>query len=326
MKLNQDNYDMSECQNREINQDSITLLELLESLWDAKKVIVSLTFIFAFSSVILALSLPNIYKANAILSPADAQNTSNLGGLGGQLGGLAAMAGVNLGASNSGQTQLAVEVMYSRRFVNSFINKHDLLVPLMAAKGWDASNNKLELDEEVYDSKTKKWVRTPKGLRGEKPTAQEAYEKFVNEVFSISQDKESGSYNITILHYSPYIAKEWVNLLVEDINFEMRSRALAMSSKSLKYLNEQLEKTTVAEMQSTLFELIKEQTKNLMLANVQYEFVFKVIDPAVVPEVKSKPSRAIICIMGTLIGFIVSLTFVFVRFVLRKDREKLNML
>ncbi|TOP21050.1 LPS O-antigen length regulator, partial [Vibrio parahaemolyticus] len=78
-------------------------------------------------------------------------------------------------------------------------------------------------------------------------------------------------------------------------------------------------KTSVAEMQSTFYKLIEEQTKSLMLAEVQEEFVFKVVDPAVVPEVKVKPSRALICIGGTLFGFIIGLSVVFIRFVLIRD-------
>ncbi|MCV5648410.1 hypothetical protein OFN55_37365, partial [Escherichia coli] len=69
-------------------------------------------------------------------------------------------------------------MMKSRQFVESFINKHDLLVPLMAAKGWDLANNTLILDEELYNSATGEWLREPDGLRGATPTAQEAFEVF----------------------------------------------------------------------------------------------------------------------------------------------------
>ena len=39
-----------------------------------------------------------------------------------------------------------------------------------------------------------------------------------------------------------------------------------------------------------------------MLAEVRPEYVFKTIDPAVVPEEKSKPSRALICALGYPLG------------------------
>jgi len=41
--------------------------------------------------------------------------------------------------------------------------------------------------------------------------------------------------------------------------------------------------------------------------------VFKTIDPAVVPEEKSEPKRALICVLGTLLGGMLSVLIVLVR-------------
>ncbi|MCV5928187.1 hypothetical protein OFO11_40450, partial [Escherichia coli] len=79
---------------------------------------------------------------------------------------------------------------------------------------------------------------------------------------------------IAIKHYSPYVAKSWVNWLIEDINKVMRERAISETSQNLFYLNEQLDKTSIADMQNTFYKLIEEQTKSLMLAEAQDEFVF----------------------------------------------------
>ena len=50
-----------------------------------------------------------------------------------------------------------------------------------------------------------------------------------------------------------------------------------------------------------------------MLAQVRPEYVFKTIDPAVVPEEKSEPKRALICVLGTLLGGMLSVLIVLVR-------------
>ena len=43
-----------------------------------------------------------------------------------------------------------------------------------------------------------------------------------------------------------------------------------------------------------------------MLSQVREEYTFKTIDPAVIPEDKSKPKRALICVLGTLLeGYLV---------------------
>lgn len=299
--------------------DEIDLRELFGALWEGKWIIIVATFVFAVGAVLYALSLPNIYKSDALLAPAESSNGGGLSKMAGQLGGLAALAGVNLGAGQSSQTDLAVQVMKSRQFVEAFINKHDLLVPLMAAKNWDLANNKLIFDEDLYNPSTGEWLREPDGLRGATPTAQEAFEVFSKEVLSVSQDKESGLYTVSVKNYSPYTAQQWVNWLIEDINKVMRERTITETSQNLAYLNTQLQKTAVADMQSTFYKLIEEQTKSLMLAEVQEEFVFKIVDPAVVPELKDGPKRALICVLGTLFGGMLGVAIVLIRFAFRKE-------
>ncbi|MCQ9084833.1 Wzz/FepE/Etk N-terminal domain-containing protein [Vibrio harveyi] len=300
--------------------DEIDLRELFKALWKGKWIVIATTFIFAVSSVLYAMSLPNVYKADALLAPAESSGGGGLSKMAGQLGGLAALAGVNLGTSESSQTDLAVQVMKSRQFVEAFINKHDLLVPLMAARDWDLANNKLILDEDTYDTISGTWLREPNGLRGATPTAQEAFEVFSKEVLSVSQDKESGLYTVSIKNYSPYLAQQWVNWLIEDINKVMRERTIAETSQNLAYLNIQLQKTAVTDMQSTFYKLIEEQTKSLMLAEVQEEFIFKVVDPAVVPELKDGPKRALICVLATLLGGMLGVAIVLVSFAFRKNK------
>ncbi|ELH4833710.1 LPS O-antigen length regulator [Vibrio harveyi] len=298
--------------------DEIDLSELFKVLWKGKWIIIATTFVFAVCSVIYAVNLPNIYKADALLSPAESSNGGGLSKMAGQLGGLAALAGVNINGGEMSQTDLAVQVMQSRQFIDSFVNNHDLLIPLMAAKGWDLANNKLILDDERYNPSRDEWLRKPEGLRGAKPTAQEAFEMFRKEILNISQNKDSGLYTVSVKHYSPYVAQQWVSWLIDDINKVMRERTIAETSQNLAYLNSQLQKTAVADMQSTFYKLIEEQTKSLMLAEVQDEFVFKVVDPAVVPELKYGPKRASICILGAVLGFIIGIfTTIIISFIKR---------
>ncbi len=75
-------------------------------------------------------------------------------------------------------------------------------------------------------------------------------------------------------------------------------------------------------MQSTFYKLIEEQTKSLMLAEVQEEFVFRVIDPAVVPELKDSPKRALICILGMLFGGLLGSAIVLARFSFNTKKNK----
>jgi uncharacterized protein involved in exopolysaccharide biosynthesis len=58
-----------------------------------------------------------------------------------------------------------------------------------------------------------------------------------------------------------------------------------------------------------------------MIANVRDEFAFKIIDPAVPPEKKIKPKRAMIVMLGFIGGAFLGLCAVFIRSAIDKSRE-----
>ena len=148
-------------QNTQNQDDEIDLAELWRAIWAGKFTIIIISMIFAVASVFFALSKPNIYKASAILAPASSEGgAGGLGALAGQFGGLASMAGISLGGGGSvDKTALALEIIKSRSFIEGFIAKHDLLVPLMASKNWDMTTDTLILDVELYDEINNEWIR-----------------------------------------------------------------------------------------------------------------------------------------------------------------------
>ena len=58
------------------------------------------------------------------------------------------------------------------------------------------------------------------------------------------------------------------------------------------------------ELQQSIYELIEEQIKRIMLANVRDEYAFQVVDPAAIPDNRYfvRPKRIFIVIVGTLLG------------------------
>lgn len=293
--------------------DEIDLRELFSVIWQGKWLIFAVTTVFAVAAILYALSLPNIYKSEALLAPVSEDAGMKIPG---QLGGLAALAGVNLG-SGGDKTSLALEILKSREFLGRFITKHDLFIPIMAVEGWSRADNSLIIDSDIYNSANNEWVREAKPPFAAKPSLLETHEEFL-ELLSVTQDKETGMVKLAVQHYSPFLAQQWVNLLVTEINDEMRQRELTEAQSSIAYLTAQLDKTNIADVRAMLFSLIEEQTKTVMLANVRDEYVFKTVDPAVVAEKKAKPARALICILAVMLGGMLSILIVLVRYFIRK--------
>ena len=291
--------------------DEIDLRELFSVLWAGKVKIIAITAVFAVASVIYALSVPNQYKASALLAPAQ-QESGGLSGALGQLGGLASLAGVSVGGGESSESQIAQEIMKSWSFVEGFIADNDLAVEVYAAEGWSRVSNQLKIDNDVYEVETKSWLveDAHTGKEGP-PTSWQLFEAFSDKL-SVSEDTKSGLVSVSIEYYSPQIAKQWLDLYISAINKHMQARQVEKVSNNISYLEAQIGKTSIAEMREVFYTIIEEQTKNKMVAEASPDYAFVAVSPSMVPEEKSQPKRALICILGTLLGGMLSVLLVLV--------------
>ena len=300
--------------------DEIDLKELFMVLWLGKWLISAITGLAAATSVAIALILPNIYTANALLAPAE-QSGGGMSALMQQYGGLASLAGVSLpGGEDGSRAQLGMQLMKSRAFIGDFVERRAILPELMAVESWDLRADQVSYDPELYDQTSGEWVREVVAPFAPEPSLLEAYEAF-KEILSVSQDKQTGYVTVSIDHKSPTLAAQWVNWLIEDVNSAVKTQDVSEAQKSIEYLREQVTNTSLADLQAVFFDLIQSQTETVMLAEVRQEYVFKTIDPAVAPEEKSKPSRALICVSGTLLGGMLGVVIVLIRHYARSESE-----
>jgi len=308
----------NDVQNDTQYDDEIDLRELFMVLWAGKIKIIAITALFAIASVIYALSVPNQYKATALLAPAQSSGGGLSGALG-QLGGLASLAGVSIGGGESSEAQIAQEIMKSWNFIESFIADNDLAVEVFAAEGWSKVSNTLKIDDDVYDVEKNEWLIEDDDT-GElrPPSSWKLFEKF-SEQLAVSEDKQSGLVSVSIEYYSPQIAKQWLDMYVSAVNAHMQQRQVAKVTNNINYLQAQIEKTSIAEMREVFYTIIEEQTKNKMVAEASPEYAFVAVSPSMVPEEKSQPKRALICILGTLLGGMLSVLLVLIMHYTKKS-------
>ena len=296
---------------RNANEDEIDLRELFRTLWSGKWFIIATTFVFAVASVLFALSLPNIYVAEAKLAPTKEAQGGGLGDMSGQFGGLATLAGINLPQGQVDNARMALEIIQSRAFLTDFVERRETLPDLMAVKSWNPMSGDVIYDTEIYQAPTQRWVRDVEPPKQPEPTAWEFVREF-RQIMHLTEDTNTGIVTLRLEHQSPAIARQWVEWLIEDINNEMRRRDIDEAQRSISYIERELEHAQLANTQQVYASMLEQQTQTIMLANVRPEYVFRVIDPAVVPEERAKPSRALIAIVGTLLGAFIAMLLVLV--------------
>lgn len=293
---------------RRIN--SVGFGEIWRIVWNGKWLIVSIGLVATIAAVVVALMMPNIYRAEALLAPNQQDDSAGLSALSGRYSGLAGLAGINLSQGRADKTNFGLETLRSRKFVSDFIDRHAILVPLMASRGWDESTGELLIDPDIYDLSNEEWVRQVSPPRKTIPSHQEAYKFFRDNVLSVSQNESTGFVTVAVMHHSPTVAKQWVEWLVQDINESIMRQDVLRAKEAIDYLNEKIQATAIGDMRNVFSRLIEEQTKTVMLARINDEYLFKTIDPAVVPELKAKPRRAVFVIASAAISGVLAVLLV----------------
>ncbi len=292
--------------------NEIDLRELLNVVLEGKWIVVYVTAFVSIVGIIYSLLLPNIYESKAILVPVNSSS-----GISGALKGysnLAGLAGFNFPSSDDEDNSAkALQKISSLSFFENNILTNIYLPDLMAVKSWDSQTNTVTFDENIYDTNTNNWVRNYSYPKQQVPSAQESFEVFKSKHLTLNEDKRAGSITLAIKHQSPFIAKQWAELVVNEVNGFYRQKDKSESEKAVSYLNEQISMTGLSEIKQVLALLLQEETKKLALIEAKQFYVFDYIDPPAVMEKKSEPGRAIICILSLILGGILGCLVALIR-------------
>ena len=280
----------SEEKNTDYNYQPIDLTIIINKLLSSWKVILVVTFIFSLGGVIVALVSKPIYRADLIMMSAKDNSSSLSGGTMGALSGF-------LGSSVTGDkdTEKALAILTSRTFTEIYVMENNLQAILFP---------------DAWDKEKKEW-------KNGQPNWEDTH-KIVLKMSFINRDIGSGIISYGVEMGNPQNASIWVNSIIKKLNDYIRFQAIEEAENSIYFLREQLKQETISEAKKPLYKLIEDQTKNIMLANVNKEYAFKIIDPAYPPLNKIKPKRRDIAISGFILGIFFSLLTVLLKELLAK--------
>jgi len=260
--------------------------------------------------ILYAIFSPKVYSSSIIVAPVDEVQGGGLSAISSQLGSIASLTGLSLG-SQSNEIQLAIETMKSKKFISSVVDKYKLKPFVMAAKNFSYETG-IAYDSSVFNDADLTWKRDVDFPLSPEPNDVEVWEEFLK-LFKIENDEDAGLVKITFNTISPYFSEKLPQIFIDEINDYMRKEKVAEAKQSIVYLSEQLEKTDVPEMEKVFYQLIEEQMKNSMLAEVRKEYVFKIIDPSYEPYKYNLKSKIILVVVGLLFSFfLVTFYFLFI--------------
>lgn len=247
----------------------------------------------------MAFTSTKYYRSEVVLIPSANEDSSALAG---RLGGLASLAGVSLG-DPSGLSNEALARMRSHEFLQDLIADLGLL-PVLFADRYDADAGAWEDEERV-------------------PTLDDGVRFFAKEVFDISENKTTGLLTLGMEWRDPALAKQWLDEVVRRINAEMRDRAMREAQQSIDYLRKELQSSALNEVRTAISNLLESKYTEMTLAQVNVDYVYRVVDPAYVPDAKHfvRPRRVLLVASGIVLSGLLGLALAFAREIVIRYRN-----
>ena len=239
-----------------------------------------LTLSFSLISVLYALSIDRYYKAELLMvsSLESSAQSSLLGGLFGQ------SESVSL-SSEKITTEEAVAILQSRRFLENHIEEKELLIELFPGS-WDKAKNEWKEDID------------------EIPSISDGY-KLISDSLALSYD--NSLITVELVFHDKKSVSKILNDLIYEVNSFIRMKAIKESQDNISYLEQEINSTQLSRSKDMLYRLVESQTQSIMLANTRQDYAFNLIDPSVEPIHPAGPNRRLIVVIGTIVGFSLSL-------------------
>jgi uncharacterized protein involved in exopolysaccharide biosynthesis len=265
--------------------DGIDVVGILQVIWRYRYLVGCMSVLCALIAVYIALTAKEIFRAEVVVTVVHDNGMNGSSDSGGSLGGLANLAGLNLGGGADADAQ---GTLASRHLIEELVKRDNLLPQLARA--------------------------------GKRSTLWFAVKRFQEEVVVVHDDPLKGLTSVTMDWTDAATAAKWANDFIAVANELLRTHDLENSTRNVAYLHEQFAQTKEVAIQIALSNLIERETKKLMLANARSEYVFRIVDPAATPEVRHSPKRTLLVLSGFALGFFVGVLLAFGRDAFRRRK------
>ena len=265
------------------NSDEIDVIELLKTVWIARKQIIIISFVFTLIGVAKSLLSPVVYSSSTTFINSQKESSSNSG-----LSGVASLVGINLGGMNSGSEipatmypQIGESIEFKRALLDSYIDEKQQI----KLGGFLADDNAIE--KSVTENNNKLFVSE----------YENSLFNILNDVISISVNQKDGFVTISAnMSDSEYAANTCINardiLQKTVINSRIKS-----AKQKLDYSEKQLASKRIEfeEIQNKLA-YFNDSNLNLVTSSVinerdKLEAEFQIINAVMVELSKQVESR-----------------------------------
>lgn len=348
-----------------IADDEIDLIALAKTFWSGRRIVIKSILICGILGFLIAVTSPKEFVATTVMVPSGSGGGSQLGGL----GGLAAMAGININTASGSDLSPAIypqilsSLPYQRELMKTPLNFSTLREPvtffdyysgiqkpnllfkytiglpgvILGLPGTILSAIKGESKEKVVTGEDK----NPIELTGK----QQSVRQVLSGLISLNVNAKDGTLTLSskmpealaaaqlgqraqellqqyIIEFKIKKAKTNLDFIQQRYDetaqkFESAQQRLATFSdrnKNVSLATAKTEEERLTRQYNLIYGIYSELAKQLEQAKIQVKQdtpVFTIIEPIIVPTIRSKPNRPMILFMWLFIGGVLGTGIVF---------------
>jgi uncharacterized protein involved in exopolysaccharide biosynthesis len=277
--------------------ERVDVASLVRRLWRGKIWLAAGVALFGGLAFTHATLSDRVYESQVLVTVRSQDMEGAASAIRSQLGGLASLAGIGLGQASRRREEF-IAYLRSSALAREFVERYELLRVLYPSR-WNPQTKSVRPDG-----------------NGHVPTVGEVAIQLMRGVREVNVDERTGLVTVAVRWGDPKTAADWANNYVALANERLREEAIQSATQSIGFLNEELSKTNVEPIRQSLFRLLEGRLNDSMLANVERQYAFKVIDRAEPsePDRYVKPRRVLETLIGILCGISFGTLFVLWRF------------
>ena len=253
--------------------------------------------LFFIGFTITAFVIPDKYDASSILKYSDEDYDGSFQPSSGGLAGLASFGGIDLNSSSVDPIDYSIAVIESRDFLKRIIEIEKVKENLAAARSYDPNTRQSIYRSSVFDASNQTWIKDVHFMR--------IHSRHYLKNLTLTKDRATGFLTVTFRHPNPIFAKDFVQLIIDELNSSIRAIELENSEKKLEFLIQRTSDTNI-EVRQALARIIEEELRKTALSSTRVDYLLQVIDPPYVPIRAEYPSRLLIIALGLFIGMALS--------------------
>ena len=313
---------MEEDRKLDYEEDEIDLYELWQVLVKYKRLILRITLGLTFLVAIYSLSITNIYRSHAVILPVGEKQ----GGISSYLSRFGGVAGISVPTGGSG---IEIMALLKSEILKAEVIKQYNLLPVLLYNQWDKEKKTWKKPGLLATlmAKAKKSIMAffqRSSADEEKdsiPTISDGI-RAMEGILTVSEDRKLGTINLYVEYPDPEIAAEIIDYIIKTLRDHMSKEAIRIAQENKKILERELTRTSDPTIQQKLYALLASQVETSVMAKVNENFSFKVIDPPRVPDRKYKPKRSLMVAVAFVTGLFLSIFLAFFLEYIEKVKNK----